>query len=438
MAFQFKLIAHRINTELPSFVNILFHVLDSDNWGVTSLSTNHFEVRENGQPVSPTESAMRVRKREAITQSYTVRTVLMLDTSTSVEPHLDQIKEAAITLVKNMTDQQEIALYEFSEEPVLLQDFTNDVDALIRAIQGIRLGFATTNLYGSVIAGSARWRDTFTTTGVQQGVMIILTDGSDTQGSHTLSEALSARRDKNIYTIGLGNEIDPEVLQEIGNAGFFHITDVSKLSDQLTAQFIEIQSRIASFADSFYWLKYLSPKRGDRAHELELSVKENQLNSTIQGEFNSRGFCSVRPGVYVNYSPCSDSASEGVTEQQMARSDRVRLQAVTYPGFETPQYSWESSNNDIVKIELEPDLVDAATVLATAVGDIGQTANVTVFDWANGLNKQVKVKVIDKVEQARGGGGGSTNIFILPGGSSLEMVWIEAGTFRMGSTDSEI
>ena len=158
-AFQFKLIGHEINTELPSFVNILFQVIDSDNWGVSSLSTNHFEVRENGQPVSPTESAMRVRKRDAITQSYTVRTVLMLDTSTSVEPHLAQIKEAAITLVKNMTDQQVIALYEFSEEPVLLQNFTNDVDALIRAIEGIRLGFSTTNLYGSVITGSARWRE---------------------------------------------------------------------------------------------------------------------------------------------------------------------------------------------------------------------------------------------------------------------------------------
>ena len=97
-------------------------------------------MRENGQPVSPTESAMHVRKREAITQSYRVKTVLMLDTSTSVEPHLEQIKEAAITLIRNMTDQQEIALYEFSEEPVLLQNFTNDVDALIKSDSGDPFG----------------------------------------------------------------------------------------------------------------------------------------------------------------------------------------------------------------------------------------------------------------------------------------------------------
>ena len=449
--FQFKLIPHRINTELPSFVNILFQVIDSDNWGVTSLATNHFEVRENGQPVSPTESAMHVRKREAITQSYTVRTVLMLDTSTSVEPHLEQIKEAAITLIRNMTDQQVIALYEFSEEPVLLQDFTNDVDALIRAIQRIRLGFATTNLYGSIIAGSARWRDAFTTTGVQQGFMIILTDGSDTQGSHTLYEALSARGDKNIYTIGLGNEIDPEVLQELGNAGFFHITDVSKLSDQLAAQFIEIQSRIASFADSFYWLKYLSPKRGDRDHELELSVKENQLNSTIEGRFNSRGFYSVREGVFVN---SSSSNSEGIEELRMARGDRVRLQAVTYPGFEIPQYSWELSNSDIVVIE--PDPVDASVAWAIALGDgeivvedskiadppegwtivtrdSFQTATLRVFDRTNGLDRKVEVLVLVARQVKTLVKLPPSHSFTLPGGASLEMVWIEAGTFQMGS-----
>ena len=452
--FQFKLIPHRINTELPSFVNILFQVLDSDNWGVTSLATNHFEVRENGQPVSPTESAMHVRKREAITQSYRVKTVLMLDTSTSVEPHLAQIKEAAITLVRNMTDQQEIALYEFSEEPVLLQDFTDDVDTLIRAIQGIRLGFATTNLYGSVIKGSARWRDAFTTTGVQQGVMIILTDGSDTQGSHTLSEALSARGDKNIYTIGLGNEIDSNVLRQLGNAGFFHITDVSKLSDQLTAQFIEIQSRIASFADSFYWLRYLSPKRGDRYHELELSVKENQLSSTIQGEFYSGGFCSVRQGVYINYSPCSDSDPEGTVELRMTRGETVRLRAVTYPGFETPQYSWELSNSNIVAIE--PDSIDASVAWAIAFGDgeiavedseivdppegwtivvrdSFQTATLRVFDRTNGLDKKVEVLVLVARRMRMLVKLPPSHFFTLPGGASLEMVWIEPGTFQMGS-----
>ena len=337
--FQFQLIRHEIETELPSFVNILFEVRDSLGHGVNYLTTDYFEVRENGQPVSPTESAMNIRKRDVI--PYSLKTVLMLDTSTSVEPHLEQIKRAAITLVRNMTDKQEIALYEFSDKPVLLQNFTDDVGVLTEAIRRIRLGFATTNLYGSIVVGCGQWRDIYTTTAVQQGFMIILTDGSDTQGSSTLSAALRAR--------------------------------------------------------------------GNRNHTLTLGVKGNQFNSTIEGRFNSRGFYSVRKGVFVNASP---SNSEGIEELMIARGDSVRLQAVTYLGARSPQYSWESSNSDIVVIE--PDPVDASMAQAIAVKgskigtppkgwtivvkDSSQTVTLTVFDQANGLGRQVEVQVEGQVE----------------------------------------
>ncbi len=422
--FRFRLVRHRITTEEPSFVNILFQVIDSDNWGVTSLTTEHFEVREDDQVVSPTESAMRVQKREAIPHTFRVKTVLMLDTSTSVKEHLEQIKQAAIILVQNMTENQEIALYEFSEKPELLQDFTDDVAALTKAIREIRLGFPTTNLYGSIITGTRRWQDIFTTTEVQQGFLVILTDGSDTQGSYTLSEALTARENKNVYTIGLGNEIDPEVLKELGNAGFFQISDVSKLADQLADRFIEIQKRIVSFADSFYWLRYLSPKRGDGEHSLALSVKGNEVNYTIEGSFNSRDFYSVRPEVFVKPLPTNP---DGIQKLWIGEGDTVRLQAVTFPEFKSPQYRWESSDGDIIAIE--PDPVDASVAGAIAVGDSGQITTLTVFDRPNGLDRQVQVEVLRPLPP--------TIIFIMPGGAELEMVRIPSGTFQMGSPPSE-
>ena len=417
-AFQFQLIRHEIETELPSFVNIMFQVLDSADQGVPFLKTDHFEVRENGQPVSPTESAMNIRKRDVI--PYSLKTVLMLDTSTSVKNQLEDIKNAAITLVQNMTEQQKIALYEFSDKPVLLQDFTDDVGILTRAIQGIRLGFATTNLYGSIIegvSGSTRWEDIYTVNEVQQGFMIILTDGSDTQGSRTLDEALRARRNKNIYTIGLGDEIEPDVLRRLGNAGFFELADVNDLADQ----FIQIQNEIALFADSFYQLNYMSPKRGDINHTLILEVKENQNYSTVRGEFNSECFFSIRDPVVVVNPSCSNN--RGIEELRIPEGDAVQLQAATYLGTQSPQYSWTSSDNHIVVVVQDAD--DPAMALAAAVGDGGQTATITVFDHANGLSRQVKVEVLPLIS------------FTLPGDASLEMVWIEPGTFQMGSPSSE-
>ena len=421
---EFQLIEHQIETAWPSFVNILFQVTDAKGRGVPSLTTEDFEVRENDQVVSPSESAMYIRKREPGSYSYGLKTVLMLDTSVSIRAHLEQIKEAAVTLVRNRIPEQEIAVYEFSEEPVLLQDFTTDVDALVTAIEGIRLGFATTDLYGSIIEGSWRWRDVYTTSEFQQGFMILLTDGSDTQGSHTLSSALSVRGDKQIYTIGLGNEIEPDVLRQLGNAGFFHIADVSEvagqLADELTAQFAEIQTELDLFANSFYWLSYLSPKRGDKRHTLELRLKGNRLNSTVRGEFNSWDFVSVRPGITINASP---DLPEGIEGLRIGSGRTMRLTTVTFFGTERLRYRWESSDESLVTVEA--DAADAAVVRVIAVGDSGRVT-LRVYDEANGFDRAVEVEVFD-----------SQQMFSLPGGETMEFVWIPPGTFRMGSPESE-
>ena len=218
--FRFRLVGHRITTEAPSFVNILFQVLDFDNWGVTSLTTEHFEVREDDQVVSPTESAMRVQKRKAIPHTFRLKTVLMLDTSPSIRAHLEQIKQAAIILVENMTENQEIALYEFSEEPVLLQDFTDDAEVLKEAIRKISLGFPTTNLYGSIIAGTARWEDIYTTTEVQQGFLVIPDRRERLAGViYAIGGAFGAGKQEYLHN-RLGNEIDPDVCRNWATPGF--------------------------------------------------------------------------------------------------------------------------------------------------------------------------------------------------------------------------
>ena len=424
--FRFELIEHQIETGFPSFVNILFQVLDEEGQGVPFLTVDHFEVRENDQVVSPTESAMYIRKREAFSYSFGVKTVLMLDTSASIGPYLEQIKTAAITLVRNKIPGQEIAVYEFSDEPVLLQDFTADGNALVAAIESIRLGFATTNLYGSVIEGSRRWRDVYTTTEFEQGFMVLLTDGSDTQGAATLSSALSARGDRKLYTIGLGNEIEPDVLEELGNAGFFHIADVSELAERLASQFGDIiQAELDLLANSYYWLNYLSPKRGNKRHTLELSLKGNQHRSTVRGNFNSGDFVSVRPGVTVNL---TRGRLEGIEALGVAPGDTVRLEAVTFFGTASPRYRWESSASDIVSVE--SDSVDAGVARVLAVGDSGRVT-LTVFDEANGFDRQVEVEVLSA------GRAGVSQTFSLPGGASIDFVWIAPGVFQMGSPDTE-
>ena len=285
----YKLNKYLIEIKEPSYVNIMYQVTDKVNLGVTNLTRDNFQVLEDGAAVSPTESEITINKKDVI--PYKLKTVLMLDNSASVGANLQDIKNAALALISKIFPQQEIAVYKFSQTAVLLQDFTTDVGLLTTAINSLDLGYQTTDLYGAVIAGVSRWDDLYELTGVRQGFLVLLTDGSDTQGSHSLNQALNDRGDKKVYAIGLGNEIVPTKLQQIGNAGFYSITDYSLL----TSKFTEIQNEMNLFANSFYWLYYKSPKRGNFNHTLELTVKNNTNNNydkVITGSFNSSNFFS--------------------------------------------------------------------------------------------------------------------------------------------------
>lgn len=372
---------HLIETELPCFVNIMFEVTDTDGKGVPNMVTSDFLVQEDNKDVSPTESAMTVKNKDGI--AYTMKTVLMLDNSTSVGNNLNDIKNAATNLVSKIVSQQEIALYVFSEEAVMLQDFTNDVGALTTAINSISLGYATTNLYGSIETGVSRWEDFYSTLAIEQGFMIVITDGSDTQASSTLADAMEAVGDKKVYTVGLGSEQDESALRQLGTAGYFSLENYSQLSDK----FNEIQNDIISYANSFYYLYYMSPKRGNNTHSLALKIKENgnsSQNATITDEFNSNGFYSVQQGVVIN---------SGIESMNLYPGTNNYLTALTYLPTNNPSYSWETSDNSIISIT--PNQNDNSMATISAIGTIGETATISVVDLSNSLTTSIEVSIVD-------------------------------------------
>lgn len=372
---------HLIETDLPCFVNVMFEVTDTEGRGVPFLTTDDFQVQENGKDVSPTESALTVKNKEGI--AYNMKTVLLLDNSVSVGTNIEEIKSAAKNLVSQMVSKQEMAIYVFSEEPVLLQDFTSDITLLTNAINSISLGFATTNLYGSIITGASRWEDFYSTQSIEQGFMIAITDGSDTQGSSTLNEALAAIGNKKVYTVGLGSEQDVTALKQLGTSGYFELDNYSELSDK----FIEIQDDIVSYANSFYYLYYMSPKRGDNVHTLRLLIKENRNSSSngyIEGEFSSAGFYSVQQGIVLN---------DGVESIPLYFGEQNYVEAFTYLAANDPSYVWQSSNTDVFTVQ--PDNTDNSKCILTATGNVGQTADLTVNDISNSLTKTITIEIME-------------------------------------------
>ncbi|MGK9368546.1 VWA domain-containing protein [Melioribacter sp. Ez-97] len=280
---------YKIETAEPSSVRVLLQALDLSGKGVSDLQPSDFEVFEDGEPLSPSESRLSVSKKEGI--NYKLRTVLLLDNSTSLKDNIDAVRRAASEFISNKYSEQEIAILQFSEHTEILANFTSDSDSLQRSIQRYQTGYSSTDLYGAVIEGASLLNDVFTADSVIQSFMILFTDGRDTQGSHSLTEAVNSVYNKIVFAVGLGEEIQPAVLNSIGTAGYYPISRVSELN----SKFEQIKSEVDKFANSFYLISYQSPKRGDKNHTLMIRIKNNSYNgegSFVLGTFNSKGFYS--------------------------------------------------------------------------------------------------------------------------------------------------
>lgn len=384
-----SLILYEISTELPSVVNVLFQATDANGIGIDNLTVNDFDYYENGMPLT-SESNVTLRKRDQ--NDYKIRTVLLIDNSTSLSGYINELKSAASSFINNIIpNQQEVAIMKFSEDPELIQDFTSDKGLLNAAINSIGIGFPTTNLYGSTIEAVTLWEDILTSEQVVNGSLIIFTDGTETSNKRTFTEALTAIGNKKVFTVGLGNEIDPQVLEALGRTGgFYSVADVN----DLTSAFLEVGNQLYKYANSFYWLRYTSPKRksstGNNTHTLRIQLRENidVDKPYIEGTFSSSNFFSASPGLFIN---SSADRPEGVSKVTMARNSSLLLESVSYLQQNTPVYEWISLNTTLVTIE-EIQNVDNRVYLKS-YGNLGST-KVVVKDTKNNLTREITVDII--------------------------------------------
>ncbi len=378
----YSFIDHGVKTETPNYVKLLFEVVDESGYPVDNLTLDNLEIYEDGQVISQSESY--VLFQQYLANQYVVKIVLMLDNSTSLRDKIADIKTAASNFVNSVADaKHEIAIYEFSESTTLLQDFTSNVNLLTTAINSIAVGQPTTDLYGATIVGANHWDQAISPDSISTGAMVLFTDGTDTQGSHTLDAALQAVSGKRVYTIGLGSEINPQVLSAIGNSGFFSIAETS----ELVTTFNQISSEIEQYSKSFYWLTYASPKRGANLHTLIVRAKDNPLNSYIEGTFSSADFFSNNPGLYINAT--ADNPS-GVDTIMVARNNSISVNAYSFY-YPNPEYTWSITSGGSL-ISVAPQNNSQNSVKINAGNSLG-SATVKIEDVNNTLSKTITVIV---------------------------------------------
>jgi len=208
---------------------------------------------------------------------------VLLDTSASMEPSLDEAQRAALQFFTDIvTPKDRAALVTFNDRPRLRVKFTNELLALGAGLAGLKAERGTA-LYDSVVFGLYYFN------GLKgQRALIVLSDGKDESSKLQLDETLDFARRAGvaIYTIGLGKELERDarkalerLAEETGGRSFF-VDDAKQLSP--------IYQSIQEELRSQYLLVYQSTnaKPDKKFRSIDVKVKEPGLEAhTIRGYY---------------------------------------------------------------------------------------------------------------------------------------------------------
>jgi Ca-activated chloride channel family protein len=178
-------------------VSLNVTVVDGQNRYVTDLGEDDFSVFEDG---SRQDLLFFTRTNLPIALS------LLIDSSASMEERMPVAQEAAMGFATRVRPQDLAQVVDFDNRVEIVQGFTNDQEALQKAIRTTSSG-GSTSLYNAVYIAlrelarmKARSQDD-----VRRQAIVLLSDGEDTTSLVSFEEVmeLAKRSETAIYTIGL-------------------------------------------------------------------------------------------------------------------------------------------------------------------------------------------------------------------------------------------
>lgn len=183
-----------------ALVDVIFTATDKNGHPIPNLKADNFEVREDKKP----------QKIEYFTElgsgsDVPLTIALLIDCSGSVRDKLEYEKTtAAEFFTEVLRPQKDLALIiSFDASVYLVQDFTQDRESLLNALETLRAGNSTA-LYDAVyLASEEKLRHE-----IGRKVMVVITDGEDTSSKYSKENAIEAAQkgDVIIYGIGVRNE----------------------------------------------------------------------------------------------------------------------------------------------------------------------------------------------------------------------------------------
>jgi tight adherence protein C len=252
-----------VEARADRFPNVVvrLNVAVEDDVAADALTSEHFRVLEDGQP-QPSVNLFQIRN-SAVPASV----VMAIDTSGSMneQDRLPQARAAARTFLSLVRPRDRVALITFGSDVTVRQPLTGDRQLLLRAINGLATA-GDTRLYDALIRGVGQAG----TTPRAPRAVVVLTDGQDTESASDVDQAIQAatRAGVPIYTIGLGAEVQADVLQRIAGetGGRYHH---APRSEDLERVFRLVSRQLSSQYD----ISWLSAAEGEPGREVPVRIQ---------------------------------------------------------------------------------------------------------------------------------------------------------------------
>jgi Ca-activated chloride channel family protein len=178
-----------VNVRLP------VTVMDNRNRFVIDLKQNDFEIIEDKTPQTIVSFLPQ--------SNLPLDVALLMDTSNSVKPKLKFEKDASYSFLETvLTSRQDRALFAtFDSKVELHQDFTDNLDLLISAIEKVKAQGGT-RMYDAIYGVCEEKMMARTSIG-RRHAMVVITDGKDTESERDLKDAIdiAQRTETTVFVI---------------------------------------------------------------------------------------------------------------------------------------------------------------------------------------------------------------------------------------------
>jgi Ca-activated chloride channel family protein len=211
---------------------------------VTGLDEKEFEIFEDGARQSVTFFS-RIQQPIAL--------AILLDTSASMAERLETAQEAAIGFARRLRPEDAIEIIDFDSQVRILQEFTNDVAALEKAIRNTDVN-GSTSLYNAIYISLKELRKVKARSSeeIRRQAIVLLSDGDDTSSLVPYEEVLdlAKRSETAIYAIGLrppsalraefkeAEFVLKQLAQETGGRSYFvnSVSELPKIYEQISEE----------------------------------------------------------------------------------------------------------------------------------------------------------------------------------------------------------